>query len=44
MTFLKPDIMLPFLKSGPGVAAIVITAALILIGWLVIRKIIKIDV
>ena len=44
MTFLKPDIMLPFLKSGTGVAAIVITAALILIGWLVIRKIIKIDV
>ncbi|MBP5511524.1 MAG: type II secretion system F family protein [Kiritimatiellae bacterium] len=44
MTFLKPDIMLPFLKSGTGVAAIVITAALILVGWLVIRKIIKIDV
>lgn len=44
MTFLKPDIMLPFFKSGTGVAAVVITASLIFIGWMVIRKIIKIDV
>ena len=44
MTLLKPEMMLPFLFSPIGVAAVLAMVALIVLGWLMIRKIIKIDV
>ncbi len=44
MTALKPDMMLPFIFSLTGLCAIVAMCALILLGWLMIRKIINIDV
>ena len=44
MTFLKPDMMIPFLKSVQGMAAIGVMFLLISVGWFVIMKIIKIDV
>ncbi|MDD2600213.1 MAG: type II secretion system F family protein [Kiritimatiellae bacterium] len=44
MTFIKPDLMLPFIKSSYGVIAIGLTVLLIGMGWFVISKIIKIDV
>ncbi len=44
MTIMKPKLMLPFLCSLQGVASIVAVIALITVGWLIIRKIIKIDV
>jgi hypothetical protein len=36
--------MLPFLMSLKGAAALVIMAVLIIMGWIMIRKITKIDV
>jgi tight adherence protein B len=44
MTVLKPDVMKPFLTSLKGMACVGVTLALVTIGWLVIRKIIKIEV
>ena len=44
MTFLKPDTMLPFFCSLAGVASIVAVIVLIAIGWIIIGKIVKIDV
>ncbi len=44
MTFIKPDLMLPFIKSSQGVMAIGLTVLLIGTGWFFISKIIKIDV
>lgn len=44
MTLLKPEMMLPFLFSPIGVAAVMAMVALIVLGWLMIRKIIRIDV
>jgi len=44
MTFIKPAMMIPFLTSFTGVLAMLATCALITVGWLMIRKIIKIDV
>ena len=44
MTVMKPDVMLPFLTSVKGGICIGIAAALVLVGWLFIRKIIRIDV
>ncbi len=44
MTVMKPDVMLPFLTSLKGGICIGIAAALVLVGWLFIRKIIRIDV
>lgn len=44
MTLLKPEMMLPFLFSPIGVAAVLAMIALIVLGWLMIRKIIRIDV
>jgi len=41
---MKPDIMLPFLHSAVGVLVIGVVALLIIAGWLVIKKIIDIDV
>jgi len=44
MTVIKPDLMMPFIKSTHGVIAIGITVLLISTGWFFISKIIKIDV
>lgn len=44
MTVMKPKMMLPFLMSLKGAAALVIMAVLIVMGWIMIRKITKIDV
>lgn len=44
MTMIKPALMIPFFKSVNGMLAIGATALLITIGWIVISKIIKIDV
>ena len=44
MTALKPKLMIPFFCSLTGIASVGVAIALITIGWLIIRKIIKIDV
>ena len=44
MTILKPKLMIPFLCSITGILSVVAMIVLITIGWLLIRKIIKIDV
>ena len=44
MTLIRPGLMLPFLCSAVGVLSVVATCALVTLGWLMIRKIIKIDV
>ncbi len=44
LTLVKPKMMLPFLFSLTGLFSLVGMFALITIGWLMIRKIIKIDV
>lgn len=44
LTLVKPGLMLPFLSSAAGVFAVVGMFVLIAVGWLMIRKIIKIDV
>lgn len=44
ITISKPQLMIPFFCSLPGVVALVVVLVLITVGWLMIRKIIKIDV
>jgi len=44
MTILKPKLMVPFFLSPVGAVAIVSMFALIAFGWMIIRKIIAIDV
>ena len=44
MVAIKPRMMIPFLCSLPGVVAVVVVIALIALGWLMISKIIKIEV
>lgn len=44
MTLIRPGIMLPFLTSATGLLCIVGVAVLIAFGWLMIRKIVRIDV
>lgn len=44
MTAMKPKLMLPFLASFIGVGACGLMIVLIVAGWLMIRKIVKIDV
>ena len=44
MTCIKPDLMIPFLTSLTGLAAVGVAIFLVVIGWLIIRKIIRIDV
>ena len=44
MTLIKPGLMIPFLTSMTGILAVLVMCALIFVGWLMIRKIIKIDV
>ena len=44
MTVLKPDLMMPFLMSIKGVCCVAVALSLIICGWLVIRKITRIEV
>ena len=44
MLVLKPGMMIPFLFSLTGLFSVLAMIALITVGWLIIRKIIKIDV
>ena len=44
MTVLKPKMMIPFFMSATGALAVFATLVLITLGWLMIRKIIRIDV
>lgn len=44
MTILKPGMMIPFLTSTVGLIAMLSTCVLIGVGWLMIRRIIRIDV
>ena len=44
MTVMKPDMMIPFLTSVKGLGCIAVAVALVAVGWMFIRKIIKIDV
>ena len=44
MTLIKPGLMIPYLTSPLGVMSILVMCALIFVGWMMIRKIIKIDV
>ena len=44
LTLMKPGLMIPFLTSMTGIACVLFAGGLVLAGWLIIRKIIKIDV
>ena len=44
MTIIKPGLMIPYLTSPLGVLSVLVMCALIFVGWMMIRKIIKIDV
>ena len=44
MTLIKPGLMIPFPTSLTGILAVLVMCALIFVGWLMIRKIIRIDV
>lgn len=44
MTAIKPSLMIPFFCSFAGIVSVAVVVVLIAVGWLAIRKIIKIDV
>ena len=44
MLVMKPEIMKPFLMSWIGLGAVVTVLVLLTVGWLIIRKIVNIDV
>ena len=44
MTIIKPNLMIPYLTSLVGIVSVLIMCVLIFLGWMMIRKIIKIDV
>ena len=44
MTILRPGLMLPFLMSVSGLLCVLGMVVLVVFGWLMIRKIIKIDI
>ena len=44
MTIIRPGLMLPFLFSPIGVVSVLAMMVLVLLGWLMIRKIVQIDV
>ena len=44
MTFLKPGLMIPFLTSLTGIACLLAASVMVVIGWLIIRKIVTIKV
>ncbi len=44
LTMMKPGLMIPFLTSLTGIVCVAIAVGLVVVGWLIIRKIVKIDV
>ena len=44
MLVIKPKMMVPFLFSPLGVLSVIVMIALIAVGWMMIKKIITIDV
>ena len=44
MTAIKPGLMLPFFFSIKGGVALLVSICLVVVGWLLIRKIVKIEV
>ena len=44
MTLIKPNLMIPYLTSFMGLMSVLVMSVLIFVGWMMIRKIIKIDV
>ena len=44
MTIIKPQLMIPYLSSFMGIISVLIMSVLNFLGWMMIRKIIKIDV
>ncbi len=44
MTVMKPGIMIPFLTSLNGIVCLLVASVMVLVGWLVIRKIVTIKV
>ena len=44
MTIIKPGMMIPFIASATGILCIAGMTVLIVLGWLMIRKIVKIEV
>lgn len=44
LTVMKPGMMLPFFTSPAGMISVGVTIALVIVGWLIIKKIITIDV
>ena len=44
MTMMKPGLMIPFLTSLRGIACLVVASVMVLVGWLVIRRIVTIKV
>lgn len=44
ITVMKPNLMVPFFCSFAGVVSLAAVVVLITVGWLIIRKIVKIDV
>ena len=44
MCVLKPKLMIPFLTSMTGILCVAVMTVLIVLGWMMIRKIIKLDV
>jgi hypothetical protein len=41
---MKPGMMIPFLASVHGVVCLAVASGMVLVGWLVIRKIVTIKV
>ena len=44
MTMMKPGMMILFLTSANGIACLAVASAMVLVGWLIIRKIVTIKV
>ena len=44
MTAIKPQLMIPFLTSAAGMLAVLAMVVLITVGWLMIRRIVHIDI
>ena len=44
MTMIRPGVMIPFLTSPMGIGAVLVMFLLIALGWLMIRRIVRIDV
>ena len=44
MTLIKPKLMIPYFTSLFGIVSVAVVCALVFVGWLFIRKIIKIDI